>query len=96
MALKQLRLLPERRDQGSALVCRSELAACSMRQFRDRIRAVIRQRVALESDPQVFHRVELRRIGRKKIYRHATIQRVEVIPNKTRTVCSESVPDDQQ
>ena len=55
---KQFSLCPARSDDRGAPLARFQLGARGMLQFGQRIRAEVRQRMALEPRPQVFDRIE--------------------------------------
>ena len=58
--------------------------------------AVVGQRLALEPGPQVFHGIEIGRVGRQIRDLDVTGQVVQVVPHQVTAVCLQTIPDDQQ
>src|SRR5438874_2120262 len=96
MTSPQFSLFPAGRDDRSAALAASQLAARRSFQFGQRAWTEVRERVALEPRPQVFDRVEVRRVARQQGYLNRAFGAVEVLAHDAALVLSRTVPDDQQ
>lgn len=73
-----------------------ELVSSGCLQLAEIVRAEVRQRMSLEPCPEIFDRIQVRRVRRQKCDLNVTIGAVEVLPHQFRFVCPESIEDDQQ
>src|SRR3982751_1311523 len=96
MTSPQLGLFPARSDDRLATLAASQLAAGGSLEFGQRVRAEVRERVALEPGPQVFDRVEIWRVGRQQCHLNRAFGAVEVLANDATLLLSRAVPDDQE
>lgn len=96
MTLPQRGLHPASGDDRRALLSTLEFVAGRRLQFAEVVRAVVGQCVSLEPGPQIFHGIQVGRIGRQKRYLDIPVQRVQIVSNEMAVVCAGAVPDHQQ
>ena len=73
-----------------------ELVACGGVQLAQIVGAVVGQRVSLEPRPQIFDRVELGGVGRKKGNLDVPVERIEIVAHQMAAMRFQSIPDYQQ
>ena len=73
-----------------------EFVACARMQFAQIVGAVVGQRVSLEPRPQIFDRVEVGGVGRKKGNLDVPVERIEIVAHEMAAMCLQSIPDHQQ
>src|ERR1700722_4635556 len=93
---KQFRLLPEGRDQCAAALHRAQIAASTLAQIGEVAGTVVRHCVMFEVAPDVFDRVQFRRIGRQMLQGDATVEALDVFFDQPRAMRLQAVPDDQK
>jgi len=93
---RQFGLLPERGDESRSALHRPEPVACEGPHFADRIQAQIGQLAVLHVAPDVFDRVEFRRIRGQAFQDQVSGERFDVVFNHSATVRRQAVPDHQQ
>src|SRR5689334_1616792 len=96
MTSPQLRLLPTCHDDGGAVLCTLEFVPSCCLQLAEIVRAEVRQRMSLEPCPEIFDRIQVRRVWRQKCNLNVAIGAVEVFADQLRFVCPEAIEDDQQ
>lgn len=96
MTLPQRGLHPTSGDDRRALLSTLKFVACRSLQFTEVVRAVIGQCVSLKPGPQIFHRIQVRRIGWQKRDLDIPVQCVQIVSNEMTVVCAGTVPDHQQ
>src|SRR5450830_743181 len=96
MTSPQLCLLPTSHDDGGAVLGALELLTRGDLQFVEVVRTEIRQRMSLQPGPEIFDRIQVRRVRRQECDLNVAIGAVEVFANQFRLVRSESVEDYQQ
>ena len=82
-------------DRG-ALLRALEFVACARVQLAQIVWTVIGQGVSLEPGPQIFDRIEVGGIGRKKGNPDVPVQRVEVVAHQMAAMRLQAIPDHQQ
>lgn len=96
MTSPQLRLLPTCHDDGWAALCAFEFVTSGRLQFVEAVRTEVCQRMSLEPGPEIFDRIEVRRVRWQECDLNVPIGAVEVFAHQFRLVCPESIEDDQQ
>lgn len=73
-----------------------EFVACGHLQFAQVVGAVVGQGMAFEPGPQIFHRIEVWRVGRQECDLDMSVQAVEIVAHDVAAVRLGSIPDHQQ
>ena len=73
-----------------------EFVACGGVQLAQVVGTVVGQRVSLEPSPQVFDRIEVWGIGRKKGDLDVPVQRIQIIAHQATAMRLQAIPDHQQ
>src|ERR1035437_8345529 len=73
-----------------------EFVACGRVQLAQIVGTVVGQRVSLEPRPQIFDRIEVGSIGRKKGNLDVPIQSVEIVAHQMAAMRLQAIPDHQQ
>ena len=84
---RQFGLLPERGDKWRSALHRPEPVACEGSYFADRVQTQIGQLALLHVAPDVFDRVEFRRICGQSFQDQVSAERFDVVFNHAATVC---------
>src|ERR1700753_712486 len=93
---EQLCLFPECRDQGSAPLHRTQVAAGELSQIRQGAGTVVRHSVVLQVTQDVFDWIQLRGVGRQILQGDIPLQTINVSLYQTRSMRLQSIPDNQQ
>ena len=89
-------LHPASGNDGRTLLSALEFVAGGGMQFAEVVGTVVGQRVPLEPGPQVFDRIQIGSIGRKKGDLDVPVQRVQIVAHQATAVRLQSIPDYQQ
>ena len=73
-----------------------ELGSGGRLEFLQRPRAEVGQGVALEPGPEIFHRVQIGRVGGQQSHLDSALRAVEVVAHDAALVLCRAVPDDEQ
>ena len=82
-------------DRGTLLRA-LEFVACGRVQLAQIVGTVVGQRVSLEPSPQIFDRIEVGGVGRKKGNVDVPVQSVEIIAHQMAAMRLQAIPDHQQ
>lgn len=91
MTSPQINLCPARSNDGSLLLRTLELVACGRLQFAQVVGAVVGQGMAFEPRPQIFHRIEVWRVGRQKCNLDISVQAVQIVAHDVAAVRLSSI-----
>ena len=89
-------LHPASGNDRRALLRALEFVACGRVQLAQIVGTVVGQRVSFEPRPQIFDRIEVGGIGRKKGNLDVPVQSVEVVAHQTAAMRPQTIPDYQQ
>ena len=92
----QLSLLPEGRDQGTTALHRTQPSPCKVTDLVQTTGAEIADFMSLQVTPQVFNRIEFRRIGWQESQLDINVLALDILAHEFTSVCFQSVPDDEQ
>jgi hypothetical protein len=96
MTLPQISLCPARSNDGRSLLRTLQLVASGRLQLAQVVGAVVGQGMAFEPRPQIFHRIEVWRVGRQKCNLDMSVQAVEIVAHDVAAVRLGPIPDHQQ
>lgn len=96
MTSPQLGLLPACSDDRLAALAAAQLVACGRLELGQRTWAEVRQGVALEPGPQIFDRIEVRRVSGQQSHLDGAIGAVEVLAHDAAAMLGGPVPDNEQ
>lgn len=96
MTSLKLGLLPASHYVGPAVLSASELAGDRDFEFMQIGWTEVGKCVTLEPSPQIFHRIAIRAVGRKKCHLHRSLGRIEVAAHLPAVVHPQPIPDDQK
>src|SRR6478672_737732 len=96
MTSEQFSLLPARSDDDATALCRLELAAGSVAQLGETIRAVVGHCMPFEPRPQKLDRIEVGRIAGKEVQLDAALRRGDVVAHQVAAMRLQAIPQDEQ
>lgn len=96
MTSPKFSLLPASGDDRLALLAALELAARGVLEFGQGVGTVVRQGMPLELGPQVFDRIEVRRVAGQQRHLYGASRAVEVLTHDPTSVLRRAVPHDQR
>src|SRR5215469_806823 len=94
--LEQLCLTPKGAHQCGASLHRAQVASCAVCEMAEISSAEVRHRVVFEISPDVFDRIELRRIGGQELKSDRTTLSLNMLTDKLGAMGLQTIPDDQQ
>lgn len=89
-------LHPAGGDDRGALLGTLELVARGAVKLGEVVEAIVGQGIALESGPQVLHRIEIGLVRRQERDQDMSAQAVQVVAHQATAVRLQAIPDDQQ
>ena len=93
---RQFGLLPERGDELRSALHRLEPVAGEGADLADGVQAKIGQLALLHVTPDVFDRIEFRRVRGQAFQDQVSVERFDVVLDDAAAVRRQAVPDDQQ
>lgn len=94
--LEQLCLFPKRRDQGGAALYSSQRPSSMTAELSVVLGTEVWKLMVLPVAPQVLDRIQLGGVGGKELEHDPPFLVLDVLTNKSASVASQAVPDDQQ